>query len=164
MIENQTRDGSSQSGGSRPDTPRSIRNNEIIENAQAMDSGGSQEDDFALTKALLAKGDLGENLLPQAERYVVKFDFEGTTDLELEFKSGDVIKVIEKSDNGWWKGVHEGLIGWFPESYIDPTPLPSTHSIALDEAETGGLGGGTEVERPRNMDETMTTGGERNTS
>ena len=169
VIENTVRDGS-QCGGSRPETPASIRNNEIFANAQAVESGSSQEDqDIELIRAHFAEleqsnsSELPEDVLPHFEKHMAKFDFVGSTDIELDFKKGCVIKVIEKSDNGWWKGVYMGQAGWFPESYIDPTPLAGPVRVS------GGGGGGegerreraesassaADVERPKNMDEMM---------
>ena len=165
VIENKDRDKGSMSGGtgSCPDTPKSLRNNEVIENRQATESGGSQENDndFILTKTMLEGGEIGDNLLPHAERHVAKFDFNGTTEIELVFKTGNVIKVIEKSDNGWWKGVYEGLIGWFPESYVDPTPLATPKTVDKEvrqRAESASSAADADVERPKNMDETMAAG------
>ena len=161
VIENK---GKNSSGGSCPDTPKSITNNEIIENVQAMDSGASQEDDddddFTMVKALLEEEEL--NLLPHAEKHVTKYDFVGTTVIELEFQKGSVIKVIEKADNGWWKGVYKGQVGWFPESYVDPIPLTTKKrsDVTRNEVikERTGSTADAEVERPRNMDETMAAG------
>lgn len=162
------KDGSSLS---RPDTPGSIKQNEIFANEQAMESGSSQEDhDIELIKAQLQEVGLGgadDDLMPHVEKHVAKYDFAGTTDIELDIKKGDVIKVIEKSDNGWWKGVFAGLVGWFPESYMDPVPLVmgTGKSIGVkgdrDRAESAA---DAEVEKPRNMDETMATAGKRETS
>jgi len=169
VIENATKDGSL-SGGSRPDTPKSIRNNEIIANKQAEDSENSQpdndEDNFELTKAMLEEGDLEEGVF-HAEKYSAKYDFNGTSDVELDFVSGSIILVIEKADNGWWRGIQKGQLGWFPESYMNPESLgkanlfsrptsgdaPSPEAAARERAESAG-----NVEKPKNMDETMANG------
>ena len=101
--------------------------------------------------------------MPHTDKHLAKYDFVGTTDIELEFKKGSVIQVIEKADNGWWQGVHRGQVGWFPESYIDPTPLRVTSSavldgeVARDRAESASSAA--DVEKPRNMDEMMGAAG-----
>lgn len=170
IIENATKDGSL-SGGSRPDTPKSIRNNEIIANTQAEDSENSQpdNDDIELTKAMLEGGDLTEDKVFEAEKYSAKYDFSGTSDVELDFSSGSVILVIEKADNGWWRGIHKGQVGWFPETYVNPESLGKANLISKigeqenknnmeDTARTRSESAGNEVERPKNMDETMANG------
>ena len=175
VIENVAKDGSL-SGGSRPDTPKSIRNNEIIANKQAEDSENSQaendeDENLELTKAMLEEGDLTEDVVVQAEKYRAKYDFSGTSEIELNFTSGSIILVIEKADNGWWRGIHKGQLGWFPESYMNPESLGNANLISRpggegsnkkdladlssrDRAESAG----NEVEKPKNMDETMANG------
>lgn len=39
---------------------------------------------------------------------------------ELELKPGDVVKVVEKCDDGWFVGVSErtGDFGTFPGNYV----------------------------------------------
>uniref|UniRef100_A0A8C9Z6L6 Osteoclast-stimulating factor 1 n=1 Tax=Sander lucioperca TaxID=283035 RepID=A0A8C9Z6L6_SANLU len=39
---------------------------------------------------------------------------------ELEFNAGDVIKVLESSDQAWWKGMLRGKTGLFPSNYTQP--------------------------------------------
>lgn len=46
------------------------------------------------------------------------YDFEATDDDQLEIKEGDVINVIEKGDDGWWRGEKDGRQGIFPASYV----------------------------------------------
>ena len=167
VIENLTKDSGSLSGGSRPDTPGSVRNNEIFANAQAMESGGnSQEDDDDLL-AKIPPLDLDDDddeeeeedkLLPYADKHVAKHDFAGTTDIELEFRKGSVIRVLEKADNGWWQGVHQGQVGWFPESYLDPVPLKRPAVNKAAGSSTKQESATAEVEKPKNMDETMAAG------
>ena len=116
---------------------------------------------------MLEGGDLTEDVVVHAEKYAARYDFRGTSDIELDFTSGSVILVIEKADNGWWRGIHKGQLGWFPESYMSPESLGKTNLISkfsegdseggnktIDPAESAG----NEVERPKNMDETMANG------
>ncbi len=51
---------------------------------------------------------------------------------------------MEKSDGGWWKGVCEGRVGWFPESYVRPAPMEARESMSATQ--------------PANMEEMMKTG------
>eukprot|EP01147_Barroeca_monosierra_P000666 gene666-7883_t len=49
----------------------------------------------------------------------VLYDFEGSEENELSLAAGDVIKVIDKSDNNWWQGVTKnGEEGFFPSSFV----------------------------------------------
>ena len=41
---------------------------------------------------------------------------------DTSFSVGDIINVIEKIDNDWWRGVNQvtGIEGLFPSAYIEP--------------------------------------------
>ncbi|XP_070775184.1 GRB2-related adapter protein 2b [Enoplosus armatus] len=39
---------------------------------------------------------------------------------ELDFNAGDIIKVLECSDEAWWKGQLRGKTGLFPSNYTKP--------------------------------------------
>jgi hypothetical protein len=39
---------------------------------------------------------------------------------ELEFRTGDIIEVLDKNDDGWWKGKCKGKEGLFPSNYVKP--------------------------------------------
>lgn len=132
VIENVARESSS-AGSSKPATPNSQRGVEIISNKGAESAGSSQESDatplpglvetaaVATTIARPLQTSPNANLLP-SDRYEAKYDFYGSTDIELALKKGDIVSVIEKVDNGWWKGVCGGRVGWFPETYVQPAP------------------------------------------
>ena len=168
VLENFTKDSCSTSdGGSRPNTPGSIANNVIIANLRLDDSEHSlseSETESLLSKATLEGGNL--NVL-HADKHAAKYDFVGTSNLELEFGKGDFVLVIEKANNGWWRGVHQGRVGWFPESYVNPMSLGKVNLVSNVEPDNGGKERGRqrimgkvidEVERPRSMDEMMAIG------
>lgn len=46
------------------------------------------------------------------------YDIEAEADDELSFKAGDMIEVLETSDDGWWKGRVHGKEGLFPVNYV----------------------------------------------
>lgn len=152
VIENQMKDTGSISGGSRPETPGSKRHNEMFANTQAIESGSSQEDDFQQVRVRLEL-ELGdqEDLMPHADKHMALYEYVGSTDIELHFRKGAVVQVLDKCD-GWWQGVNEGQVGWFPESYMDPVPLKMRTSEEAEEEVVGGIHA---VEKPRNMDDTM---------
>ncbi|XP_041356580.1 uncharacterized protein LOC121373867 [Gigantopelta aegis] len=39
---------------------------------------------------------------------------------QISLREGDIIKILEKEENGWWRGVNQtGESGWFPGSYVE---------------------------------------------
>ena len=55
-----------------------------------------------------------------SEEYVVALhDFSSTNATCLSFLSGQVIKVFNRDESGWWDGELDGQRGWFPSNYVD---------------------------------------------
>ena len=52
------------------------------------------------------------------EKCIATFPFEGTDKDDLTFKKGDIITVLDKIDDGWWKGELCGRAGLFPTTYV----------------------------------------------
>ncbi|XP_005936885.1 GRB2-related adapter protein 2b [Haplochromis burtoni] len=48
------------------------------------------------------------------------YDFKAEEADELEFSAGDIIEVLEVSDQTWWKGQLRGKKGLFPSNYTKP--------------------------------------------
>lgn len=48
----------------------------------------------------------------------VKYNYKSQQPDELSLSKGNKISVLEKSDDGWWKGELDGKIGWFPSNYV----------------------------------------------
>lgn len=48
----------------------------------------------------------------------VKYNYKSQQRDELSLTKGSEIQVLEKSDDGWWKGNLNGEIGWFPSNYV----------------------------------------------
>uniref|UniRef100_A0A914ZMR6 Cytoplasmic protein NCK2 n=2 Tax=Parascaris univalens TaxID=6257 RepID=A0A914ZMR6_PARUN len=69
---------------------------------------------------------------------VAKYSYEPQREDELRLIKGDVVTVLEKSSDGWWKGQCHDETGWFPSNYIDESP-PNTFSPAKI---AGGIGNG----------------------
>ena len=38
---------------------------------------------------------------------------------QLQFEKGDLITVLKMVDGGWWEGVCNGKVGWFPGNYVE---------------------------------------------
>eukprot|EP01087_Luapelamoeba_hula_P000288 TRINITY_DN1019_c0_g1_i1.p1 TRINITY_DN1019_c0_g1~~TRINITY_DN1019_c0_g1_i1.p1 ORF type:complete len:586 (+),score=136.51 TRINITY_DN1019_c0_g1_i1:1155-2912(+) len=47
------------------------------------------------------------------------YDYTAITDAELSFKEGDLITLLEKTDEFWWDGELEGVVGYFPCNYVE---------------------------------------------
>lgn len=48
----------------------------------------------------------------------VQYDFKATRDDELTIFLGDQINIIEKREDGWWRGELRNSIGLFPSTYV----------------------------------------------
>lgn len=53
---------------------------------------------------------------------VVKFSYTAERDDELSLLKGDRVVVMEKCSDGWWRGSHDGRVGWFPSNYVREEP------------------------------------------
>ncbi|CAB3978106.1 SH3 domain-containing kinase-binding 1-like [Paramuricea clavata] len=58
----------------------------------------------------------------------VTFDYEAENNDELTLKEGDMVKVLDQEEEGWWKGELNGKIGVFPSNFVELVkgPPPST--------------------------------------
>jgi len=54
------------------------------------------------------------------ELVVAQFAYEAQNDDELTFQADDVISVVNKDDQAWWKGELRGAVGLFPSNYVAP--------------------------------------------
>lgn len=55
----------------------------------------------------------------------VKYNYKSQQPDELSLIKGTKISVLEKSDDGWWKGQLDGKVGWFPSNYVIEQPPES---------------------------------------
>jgi len=51
------------------------------------------------------------------EKRVGNYVFKAENPDELDFEKGDIIIVLEKSEDGWWRGQIGERIGVFPVNY-----------------------------------------------
>lgn len=49
---------------------------------------------------------------------VAKYDFVGEKSRDLNFKRGDIIRLIDRKPNGWWLAEVDGRIGFVPSNYL----------------------------------------------
>ena len=130
----------------RPQSPKSV--SDVIVNTAVVDSQvpwegdpfhqdsthqdsthqGSTHQGSTLPLAL----DPSEGGQPSGDVYRVTFDFDASSDHELALKAGDLVTVVDKTDNGWWKGLCDGRSGWFPETYVEPATMPVGEEVPQD--------------------------------
>ncbi|KAG7311122.1 hypothetical protein JYU34_002107 [Plutella xylostella] len=48
---------------------------------------------------------------------VVKYNYQAQQPDELALTKGTRILILEKSNDGWWRGQYQGHTGWFPSNY-----------------------------------------------
>ncbi|KAF3705563.1 Neutrophil cytosolic factor 1 [Channa argus] len=58
------------------------------------------------------------------DTYRVIADFLKTSKHELNLQTGDLVEIVEKSQNGWWFCEFESKHGWVPASYLEPLDGP----------------------------------------
>ena len=57
-----------------------------------------------------------------------RFNFKGEGEDTLPFSKGDIISVTQMVDGGWWEGMSNGQVGWFPSNYVrDIKPVGKCH-------------------------------------
>ncbi|CAF4155515.1 unnamed protein product [Rotaria magnacalcarata] len=52
------------------------------------------------------------------QTYVAAYDFQPQEEGEIELSRGDHIRMLDQSDDNWWKGEVRGKIGLFPATYV----------------------------------------------
>ncbi|KAG7207393.1 hypothetical protein KM043_009047 [Ampulex compressa] len=57
---------------------------------------------------------------PNVERVMALYPYQAQNEDELSFEKGDVITVLTKDGESWWKGELNGLSGVFPCNYVSP--------------------------------------------
>uniref|UniRef100_V9KV12 Neutrophil cytosolic factor 1 n=1 Tax=Callorhinchus milii TaxID=7868 RepID=V9KV12_CALMI len=51
-------------------------------------------------------------------------DYQKNSKYELSVGTGDILEVVEKSENGWWFCQGDGKRGWLPAAYLEPMDGP----------------------------------------
>lgn len=71
-----------------------------------------------------------------AEICIAVHRFTATHADEISFKVGDAIEVLQKKNDGWWKGRVQGLdwTGWFPANYVEPKKKPRKKKVRREES------------------------------
>ncbi|KAI5284289.1 hypothetical protein KEM54_001455, partial [Ascosphaera aggregata] len=45
------------------------------------------------------------------------YDYESNSSSSISFRAGDLIRVLNRLDSGWWDGILDDVRGWFPSNY-----------------------------------------------
>jgi hypothetical protein len=64
--------------------------------------------------------EIKESLGEKSNLFIAVNPFKPNEDGQLEFKTGDVIKVYRQQEDGWWEGTINDRIGSFPAQYVKP--------------------------------------------
>jgi len=51
------------------------------------------------------------------------FDYEAAAEDELPLQEGDIIRLLDMHESGWWTGELNGVIGLFPGNHVEVTSL-----------------------------------------
>lgn len=57
---------------------------------------------------------------------VAKYKYVSTREDELGLEKGDNLVILEKEQDGWWRGRCGNRIGWFPFNYVEELPQSTT--------------------------------------
>lgn len=70
---------------------------------------------------------------------IVKYNYEAQQTDELGLSKDSRIQVLEKSQDGWWKGQLHDQVGWFPSNYVIEQPLGATDAAPNVPANVGAI-------------------------
>ena len=56
---------------------------------------------------------------PKKPQFKAVYAYGGQHDDELAFEAGDIINLISKDEEAWWKGELNGRTGVFPSNYVE---------------------------------------------
>lgn len=71
----------------------------------------------------------------KATRVRALYTFTSETVGELSFERGDMIKVLDRNFQEWWRGACNGKIGIFPVIYVEPLPEPTSRELQEEAQE-----------------------------
>jgi hypothetical protein len=64
--------------------------------------------------------EIEESLGEKSDLFIAVNPFKPNEDGQLEFKTGDIIKVKKQQEDGWWEGTINDRSGSFPAQYVKP--------------------------------------------
>ncbi|RWS22956.1 FCH and double SH3 domains protein 2-like protein, partial [Leptotrombidium deliense] len=105
---------------------------QVLEDAVASyvtDESYAAQENEANTQQVENIPDVQVNVESNAEYVRAAYDYTATSDEEISFQDGDLIRIIERSEDGWWLGEKDGVTGHFPSMLVHE----------LDEVEPEGV-------------------------
>ncbi|XP_046865026.1 sorbin and SH3 domain-containing protein 2-like isoform X3 [Xenia sp. Carnegie-2017] len=98
----------------KPASPNVVKE-EVVKKPNGYSKVESSFDDFP--EPLNTEPDIRDL---KGENFIVLFPYEPQNEDELELLEGDIVKVVEKCDDGWFVGISErtGDFGTFPGNYV----------------------------------------------
>eukprot|EP01135_Chromosphaera_perkinsii_P011758 Nk52_evm4s2496 gene=Nk52_evmTU4s2496 len=66
-------------------------------------------------------------------------DFRGSQQNELSFSKSAIITDVEKKEGQWWKGKCNGIVGYFPNEYVEVISIKKGDVDRLDDNPLGNL-------------------------
>lgn len=123
------------SSGSGSDSPHRTSTSDLVEVPEEADGPGdgydlrkrsnsvftypeNGTDDFRdQAKTMNHQGPLSKDLL-QTNTYVALYKFVPQENEDLEMRPGDMITLLEDSNEDWWKGKIQDRIGFFPANFV----------------------------------------------
>uniref|UniRef100_A0A914XTF2 Mitogen-activated protein kinase kinase kinase n=1 Tax=Plectus sambesii TaxID=2011161 RepID=A0A914XTF2_9BILA len=115
-------------GNSKPKLPNSNAEPSLSKNSMDLSPFSSTIVDHISPRST----SLNEGIISTA---IVKYAYKPRLEDELRVKVGDIIAVLEKSEDGWWKGRLNEEIGWFPSNFVDEKPqITSTPRFETNES------------------------------
>ena len=73
-------------------------------------------------------------------------DYKAKHGAQISFKSGEVIRIVEKYPTGWWKGEAGGLTGLFPARDVEEITEEEAKRLIAEEAAAAAKAGPSEKE------------------
>ena len=53
-----------------------------------------------------------------SEVYIARHYYQAEDENQLTLETGRIVEVVEKMDNGWWRGQTGDQQGWFPATFV----------------------------------------------
>mmetsp|Transcript_17832 Transcript_17832/g.45388 ORF Transcript_17832/g.45388 Transcript_17832/m.45388 type:complete len:758 (-) Transcript_17832:168-2441(-) len=91
----------------------------------------------AVTQTLIEKQEIllsSAPIKPKEEWAEALYDYKATSEQELSFKKGDVIKILTKLESGWLHGELKGAKGMVPQTYVQLGANPPPETVAWGSA------------------------------
>ncbi|KAM5171366.1 proline-serine-threonine phosphatase-interacting protein 1 [Mantella aurantiaca] len=80
---------------------------------------GTGDSEYASIPIVPKREDEDHDFDTGSEEYTVLYDYVAQNADELDISAGDVVRVLEEGEDGWWMVERNGRSGYVPGSYID---------------------------------------------